>query len=520
MGEIDDAAALEHDHQPDGEADDVATLVGQLGDLGQHDKGVFRYRPLESAPNELPHLTLANTASAMLTLILGFNPINMRSTPRTAANFLRALIDRKAALELDELVVEGRPVSTTLREFEDHRRVEWRNLAVRALGIGPDDEVITVPFTWISSAEVIGLVGAKPVFVDVLEDTDLMDPAALEAAVHASTDAVIAGQAAAGIDIGNDGEQGRESFFTYVRHRMSGFGGASQRPAFQGAWRSATSTTTSQSDSYDRSAQAASRSTRRTHVLSQVLRSPVPRIFTLASLRPMTLRSRSESGVTSAPSSKRDSSSCTFTGAYSTRKRFLSRSRMIRRFDVGANPDAFSASSSLRTSGLLYSSPARDCFATPSTSSTSASLAKAPVTQLQQYLTFKVLDGAAPLLSEPFEKASFEFREKTLQGTETQRARWKRGVSAVEAALGEAVREEDRERHQLRRLVRRVPEHDPLVARTLIARQRGGRGHPLVDRACHPHRRRRPVPYRDHAARSRAGAADEQEQLRKAAGQS
>ena len=37
-------------------------------------------------------------------------------------------------------------------------------------------------------------------------------------------------QIAAGLDVINDGEQGRESFFTYVQHRMTGFGGQSERP--------------------------------------------------------------------------------------------------------------------------------------------------------------------------------------------------------------------------------------------------------------------------------------------------
>ncbi len=57
-----------------------------------------------------------------------------------------------------------------------------------------------------------------------------VDAAAMDAAVAAARRDVIARQVAAGIDIGNDGEQGRENFFTYVQHRMSGFGGVSERP--------------------------------------------------------------------------------------------------------------------------------------------------------------------------------------------------------------------------------------------------------------------------------------------------
>jgi 5-methyltetrahydropteroyltriglutamate--homocysteine methyltransferase len=47
--------------------------------------------------------------------------------------------------------------------------------------------------------------------------------------VEQSTAASIAAQIDAGIDVGNDGEQARESFFTYVQHRMTGFGGNSRR---------------------------------------------------------------------------------------------------------------------------------------------------------------------------------------------------------------------------------------------------------------------------------------------------
>jgi 5-methyltetrahydropteroyltriglutamate--homocysteine methyltransferase len=57
-----------------------------------------------------------------------------------------------------------------------------------------------------------------------------VDPAELARLVREATAAVVARQLEVGIDVGNDGEQARASFFTHVAERMSGFGGESQRP--------------------------------------------------------------------------------------------------------------------------------------------------------------------------------------------------------------------------------------------------------------------------------------------------
>lgn len=56
-----------------------------------------------------------------------------------------------------------------------------------------------------------------------------VDEAAIEAAGKTATRDVVRRQIAAGIDVGNNGEQQREAFFLYVRHRMSGFGGSWNR---------------------------------------------------------------------------------------------------------------------------------------------------------------------------------------------------------------------------------------------------------------------------------------------------
>jgi dTDP-4-amino-4,6-dideoxygalactose transaminase len=64
-------------------------------------------------------------------------------------------------------------------------------LALRALAIGPGDEVITTPFTFIATAETISAVGATPVFVDIDPATFNLDVAHLEAAITAKTRAIV-----------------------------------------------------------------------------------------------------------------------------------------------------------------------------------------------------------------------------------------------------------------------------------------------------------------------------------------
>jgi len=64
-------------------------------------------------------------------------------------------------------------------------------IALMALGVGPGDEVITTPFTFVATAETIALLGARPVFVDIDSRSYNLDPKLLDQAITLHTRAIM-----------------------------------------------------------------------------------------------------------------------------------------------------------------------------------------------------------------------------------------------------------------------------------------------------------------------------------------
>ncbi len=115
---------------------------------------------------------------------------------------LRAELNRAIAEVIDSSAFAGGPfVAKFEGEFaafcETRHAVGLGNgtdalwLALLALGVGPGDEVITVPSTFMATAEAITYCGARPVFVDIDERTYTMDPEGLAGAVTSKTKAII-----------------------------------------------------------------------------------------------------------------------------------------------------------------------------------------------------------------------------------------------------------------------------------------------------------------------------------------
>ncbi|MDF1826346.1 MAG: DegT/DnrJ/EryC1/StrS family aminotransferase [Verrucomicrobiales bacterium] len=121
---------------------------------------------------------------------------------KTQQSRIRESIDRRLAAVLDHgryiLGPEVSELEAALCQFVDCQQTigvssgtDSLLIALMALDIGPGDEVITVPYTWISTAEVIALTGATPVFIDIQPDTWNMDPSLLKAAITEKTKAIM-----------------------------------------------------------------------------------------------------------------------------------------------------------------------------------------------------------------------------------------------------------------------------------------------------------------------------------------
>ncbi|MEK6968836.1 MAG: DegT/DnrJ/EryC1/StrS family aminotransferase [Nanoarchaeota archaeon] len=111
--------------------------------------------------------------------------------------------EKRAVLEVlnSGMLAQGKKVTEFETNFANYVGVKHAiatsngttalHAALLAHGIGPDDEVITTPFTFIATANAIKMVGAKPVFVDIEEDSLNLNPDLIEAVITAKTKAIL-----------------------------------------------------------------------------------------------------------------------------------------------------------------------------------------------------------------------------------------------------------------------------------------------------------------------------------------
>jgi dTDP-4-amino-4,6-dideoxygalactose transaminase len=125
----------------------------------------------------------------------------MASLPFLSPHFTRADISALTRTLRSGWLVLGKETACFEREFADYLGVREAvltnsattslHLSLLAAGVGPGDEVVTTPLSYVSTANAIVHAGARPVFVDVDSKTGLLDLSRLAAAFTARTRAVI-----------------------------------------------------------------------------------------------------------------------------------------------------------------------------------------------------------------------------------------------------------------------------------------------------------------------------------------
>jgi len=121
---------------------------------------------------------------------------------KTQRDRIKPGLDRRLARILDScqfiMGPEVAELDKTLAEYIDAKHAislssgtDALLLSLMAVGVKPGDEVITTPFTFFATAEVVSLLGATPVFVDIEQDTCNIDPARIESAITGKTKAII-----------------------------------------------------------------------------------------------------------------------------------------------------------------------------------------------------------------------------------------------------------------------------------------------------------------------------------------
>ena len=121
---------------------------------------------------------------------------------KTQQQRIRKSIDQRIAKVLDHgnyiMGPEINELETTLSEYVGAKHCISNSsgtdallLALMALNIGPGDEVITTPFTFFATGEMISLVGAKLVLADINPETYNIDPAKLEEKITSKTKAIV-----------------------------------------------------------------------------------------------------------------------------------------------------------------------------------------------------------------------------------------------------------------------------------------------------------------------------------------